>query len=261
MSHKLISFLIFFYGTVIASGENFEIKLDREYYNPFAISQAWLLTYPDEISKNDCIRLSFSIYDNIKNKELMSWETHLYRGKQKGKFFFFLTDTHTDSPGVRLDVIPTNNTSSACTFMNSSLPSVRFASTEKIETSPNVKNLLLHICPVPVGPQFRNVVTSDYVFHNFPAGQSPAAQINFDFNVYLTLAIVEPPKIVPVAPKYNIEIEIKGMDNDKRKEYLLKRKEEIEKEFSQGKASITDLKNVQKELNKILAEEKLSEIK
>lgn len=243
-------------NTLLSEDKPFIIKVNPDYYNPFAnVSFEWQFSYNSSLAANQYINLHFYIYNRQNNELLESFDKKIMPAKKQGRFYFFIsvkppnTEFALNSP----DSINQSNTTS---FGDVILNNQRVISKKIIETNINEKTLLVRMEPAPAvnlnAPEY--CIKGIEIFYAAkPAGRERT--VNYDIYIMPELKFHgEQPEQASLYPLDHDGSKYAGLSKDELSQKLnelLKKRRETEEKYGQNKASISDLRSVQTEINLI----------
>src|SRR3989339_913343 len=91
MKITLLIYIFLFCIHMLAGDKDFFVKLNPDYYNPFACSFEWQIFYSGQLSKNQYINLHVEIYDRELNKQADSFDMNFIPGRNKVFIYFFIS--------------------------------------------------------------------------------------------------------------------------------------------------------------------------
>lgn len=256
MNKKLLFFVFLFCVSIdvlLAEDKTFTVKVNQEYYNPFANSFAWQFAYSGNLQKDQYINLHFDIYDRQQNTLRESFDKKFLPGKRQGRVYLFISIKPPNSE-FDFNSPDSSNTSYLTSFGDVIINNQRIISKKVIGTNINEKILLVKMEPVP--PQSFNMPEDYYQdISNPPEKQHKGREKTLIYDIYITpeLKIQKKTQQAPetLEPDKALYEKLSKEELANKLKAALKKRQEVGELYKQNKASLEDLNRVQAEINVI----------
>lgn len=250
-----IYFLLLAVNILPAEDKGFTVKLNPDYYNPFACSFAWQFSYAGKLPEKQYVNLHIEIYDRKAKKSVDSFDMPIIPGRTEGRFYFFIS---TKPANVELSFrSPDSGFSYNYNLADVFLPGQRILCRKTIVMYIDKQALLAQMKMIPE----RNFnLGKDYYFKDIsvllphPSQEKKGRPKALNYNIFITPELKIQQAASPSLPQ-ETKVDYTGLSEERLKEELanaLKKRAAIEELYKQKKATIDELNQVQRKINTLV---------